>query len=238
MGNLLLFNKFVNGAVAIQCLSENELKLTRFRKNKFIGTSGINMPEKRKNSFNKDKIDFVYIGRLESYIKGLDLMIKAVNHKKKFLKENNCRFYIYGPDYKGRYANVEKLIVENGVEDLVFLSHEVSGSTKENILLSADIFIQTSRTEGLPLGILEAMSYGLPCLITEGTTLVESVKRYNAGWTCETNFISISETLCEAIENKSDYIKKSDNAIQCIEESFGWDEVSLDNFNKYKKYIK
>ena len=36
LGNLLLFNKFVNGAVAIQCLSENELKLTRFGKNKFV----------------------------------------------------------------------------------------------------------------------------------------------------------------------------------------------------------
>ena len=58
--NLLLFNKFINGAFAIQCLSQKELETTNFGKNKFIGTNGVDMPKIRKNDFNENKINFTY----------------------------------------------------------------------------------------------------------------------------------------------------------------------------------
>ena len=45
IANFLLFNKFINGTAAIQCLSQRELETTNFGKNKFIGTNGIDMPK-------------------------------------------------------------------------------------------------------------------------------------------------------------------------------------------------
>ena len=74
--------------------------------------------------------------------------------------------YIY-PDYQGRYDHVEGLINDSDVGDIIKLHHEVTGEVKEKLLLDSDIFIQTSRFEGMPLGIIEALSYGIPCLITE-----------------------------------------------------------------------
>ena len=77
IGNFLLFNKFINKANAIQCLSKNELENTLFGNYKFIGTNGINMPQKNKLFFDEDKIRFIFIGRLDIYYKGLDLLILA-----------------------------------------------------------------------------------------------------------------------------------------------------------------
>ena len=48
--------------------------------------------------------------------------------------------------------------------EVVKLNREIDEEEKRQILLDTDVFIQTSRFEGMPMGILEALSYGLPCL--------------------------------------------------------------------------
>ena len=237
VANFLLFNKFINGASAIQCLSQRELESTRFGKKNFIGTNGIDISKVQKTDFNEDKIKFTYIGRLDSYHKGLDLMIQAIALKKNLLLENGCFFNLYGPDILGRGDKVRALIKENGVEDLVKLYSELSGEDKKSILLDTDIFIQTSRFEGMPMGVLEALSYGLPVLITEGTTLGSCVREYNAGWVAETSAESIAKSFEKAIEEKTCFLGKSQQAIKLIKENFAWDKIANETIEKLKRII-
>ena len=58
-------------------------------------------------------------------------------------------------------------MIEYKVGDIVKLHDPVFGEEKINTLLKSDIFIQLSRKEGLPLGILETMNAGLPVILTE-----------------------------------------------------------------------
>lgn len=235
VANFLLFNKFIKNAKAVQFLSENEKQNTMFKLKSFIGTNGIETPQTKKECFSKYKKKIVYIGRLDYYLKGLDLMMESIKIQKEFLKENNCEFYIYGPDYKNRRKKVKQLIEDNGVQDIVFLLDAVSGAEKEKILLDADIFIQTSRMEGMPLGILEALSYGLPCLVTKGTNTGELISKYDAGWVAETNSESIVEKLVEAILDSSNWMKKSLNAINLTEENFKWEKISKQTIEQYER---
>lgn len=237
VANILLFNRFIKGAKAIQCLSQTELNSTHFNMNKFIGTNGINIPQKNKRNFNDEITKFVYIGRLDAYHKGLDLLIEAVGSEKEYLIKNKCEFYIYGPDAKGRYAHIKELIKVNGVENLVKLRGSVFGEEKEKILLDADIFIQTSRFEGMPMGILEALSYGIPCLITDGTTLGDFVRESNSGWVAETNIESIVKKIKQSLGEKTMWKEKSINAVKLIEDCFEWDAISKNTINEYKKYL-
>ena len=238
IGNFLLFNKFINGASAIQCLSQKELETTNFGKNKFVGTNGVDMPKIRKNDFNGNKINFTYIGRLDPFHKGIDLMIKAIAVKKDILFKRNCRFHLYGPDRFGWGDEIRRMISENGVDNLVQLHSEVSGAEKENILLDTDVFIQTSRFEGMPMGILEALSYGLPILITEGTTLGSYIRDYNAGWVAETTVESIAKSFEKVIEEKACFAKKSQQAIRLVEENFEWNKIAKETVEKYKEIIQ
>lgn len=235
VANFLLFNTFINGAVAIQCLSQREMDSTRFGKQKFIGTNGINIPEKRKTSFHTDKIKFVYIGRLDAYHKGLDLMISAIKNISDFLRENKCTFNLYGPDLNGRFQHVTDLINEANVQDIVFLNHEVSGKQKEDILLDADIFIQTSRFEGMPMGILEAMSYGLPCLVTEGTTLSGIIAENECGWSAKTNIEDIAMKIKKAVTESEIFVDKGRNSQKIITKFFTWEKISDLAIDRYKK---
>jgi glycosyltransferase involved in cell wall biosynthesis len=236
VANFLLFNRFINGAEAIQCLSEREMESTHFGKHKFVGTNGIHIPAERKTSFRTDATKFVYIGRLDAYHKGLDLMLDAVKEIADFMRENNAALNLYGPDYQGWFANVENMIAERAIGDIVAIHPAVLGEEKKEVLLNSDIFIQTSRFEGMPMGILEALSYGLPCLVTEGTTLGNFVSQNKAGWSCETDVSSISNALKLAINENRLNQEKSINAIKCVEKYFSWRTVSQNTIEVYQTF--
>ena len=238
VANILLFNRFIGNAAAIQVLSPRELESTKHGKVKFIGTNGISMPEKHKESFNADKIKFLYVGRLDAYHKGLDLMLDAASLAADEMRRSRATLDIYGPGHRGRHGNIKKMINEKGIADIVTLHSAVSGVEKERILLSADVFIQTSRFEGMPMGILEALAYGLPCLLTEGTTLSGFVRANHAGYGCETNANSIARTVKKAISERGSFASMSNSARECVNKAFSWDTVASGCINSYKNILR
>lgn len=231
VANILLFNSFINHAAAVQCLSADEMKTTHFGKKKFVGTNGISIPEQHKVEFSKDKVKFIYIGRYEWRVKGLDLLFKAINIDADTLRRTGCHFDLYGPDILGRLDQVRALVKENGIEDLVSLYTEISGFQKEEKLLNADIFIQTSRHEGMPMGILEAMSYGLPCLITEGTSLSGQIRDAQAGWFAETNAESIADRIIRCISQKEKWKEFGQSGSDYVKKYYSWKVVSKNTVN-------
>ena len=234
-GNVL-FGPFIRHASAIQCLSENELNNTKFKATKFIGTNGCVIPSKQKTSFNKDKVKFVYVGRLYCHIKGIDIMLDAFKLLMDSPYKDMCEISIYGPNYQGRHTYIEQMISERSLNEIVTLNPGVFGLEKENVLLDSDVFIQTSRSEAMPMGILEALSYGVPCLVTEGTTLGKFIENYNAGWSAKTDAQSVFENIIRALDEREALNEKSNGATKLIAANFAWDKVAADHINAYRKY--
>jgi glycosyltransferase involved in cell wall biosynthesis len=230
----------MNGASAMQYLSDYERNRS-FRKYPcFVSTNGINLPSNQKENFNEDKIVFSYIGRYSIFHKGLDLIVDAIEQKEKFLRQNNCIFNFYGPHneyYTNDINKLKNMIQKKGLSDLIFINESIIGEKKKNVLLNTDVFIQTSRFEGMPMGILEAMSYGVPCLITEGTTLTSLLEKYDAGWKCKTIVENISIAIENAVLEKNLLKQKSKNAIRLIEQEFLWNNVAKEALENYKNFI-
>lgn len=226
VANILLFNDFIEHAAALQCLSENEKDSTHFGKQKFCGTNGVAVPALKKEKFRESGAVFIYIGRYEWRPKGLDLLLDAIKIKERFLRESACRFLLYGPDIYDRLAAVSAMVRERNIEDLVSLNHEILGENKKNALLDADVFIQTSRHEGMPMGILEAMSYGLPCLVTKGTSLGGVVADADAGWEAKTTAEDIAACLEKVMEERSRWPEKGSSGREAVKEFFSWDVVA------------
>lgn len=237
VANILLFNDFINHAVAVQCLSQAELEATHFGRERFIGTNGIALPSSRKEEFCSNGIRFIYIGRYEWYVKGLDLLFDAIKETKDFLRENNFHFDLYGPDIYGRFEAVSNLVKERDIEDIVSLHHEVSGEVKKAALLSADVFVQTSRHEGMPMGILEAMGYGIPCLVTQGTNLGDRIRNNNCGWVAENNADSIRQKIIDVLKDRDQWAIKGECARKTIQEQFDWNIIARQTVEKYKEIV-
>lgn len=238
LANILFFNCFTSHAKAIQCLSDNESKSTHFGKRKILISNGITMPEKSKKQFHDDRIQFIYIGRLDAFHKGLDLMIDAVSLIKDKMALANAVIDIYGPDLYGRYAHVSELIENANVGDIVKLHHEVTGEQKEQLLLDSDVFIQTSRFEGMPLGVLEALSYGLPCLVTDGTNLGNEISFQSAGWNGGNDTNGIANAILQAISDKALYLQIGMNGREFVNKIFSWSRIAEKAIAEYSKLIK
>lgn len=238
IANILFFNRFINRAVAVQCLSQREFDATDFGKKKFIGTNGIDVPNIRKASFSEAGTKFVYIGRLDAYHKGIDLMLDAIRLCVQKMRDNHCTLDIYGPDLKGRYANIERMIHEKSIGDVVKLHHEISGMEKEKVLLDADVFVQTSRFEGMPMGILEALSYGLPCLVTEGTTLATKIESGGAGWNAGSTDETISRAIISCIEQREHWAELGERARNIVSNDYSWEMIAQDTVRTYGELVE
>lgn len=234
VANILFFNGFLKNARSIQYLSDNEKDLSAFKKlPSFIMGNGVSIPNERKSFFDRSRIRFVYIGRLEIHIKGLDLLLSAIKNSEVFLRQHGATFEIYGPDYAGSHEILSRMISDLNIVDLVQLNKEKMGIEKKEILLSATGFIQTSRTEGLPLGPLEALSYGVPCIVTHGVGLGEIIESYSAGYQSENTVKGISEAIELFIQNIDALEEMSQSAVRLVVENYDMDVITKKTLDVY-----
>lgn len=238
IANIVYFNKFLKNARLVQYLANNEQILSAFKKypSAVLG-NGISIPSKKKSSFTGQNIRFVYIGRLEMYIKGLDILLAAIKNSEDLLRNCGATFEIYGPDYNGSHKLLAQMINKLNIGDLVLLEKEKMGIEKQEILLLATCFIQTSRTEGLPLGPLEALSYGLPCIVTDGVGLGEVIESYGAGYQSENTIDGVSKSIEQFIQNIDALEIMSHSATRLIEENYDIDVLARKTVDEYYRMV-
>lgn len=236
--NLLYFNKVVRSAIAIHCLSKVEADETkRWNKDTFIVGNGMSLPDKIDKLRDNGLVKITFIGRLEIYIKGLDLLLAAISLASESIRKFNCEINIYGPDRFDSKSILEKQIYDYNISDIVKVDEPVYDDEKIKVLNQTDVFVLTSRFEGHPMGVLEAMAYGIPCLLTPGTSISKEVKEANAGWEVEATAESIAYGI-EALLNERDIISiKGQNARKLVNDRYSWKRASKDTINYYESLL-
>lgn len=239
LANKLMFNKFIKNAKKIQYLSENERENSRaYKKDNFVSGNGIYIPSVKLKKFkNSDVLKFTYIGRLDIYHKGLDILLEAAKFTKRQTTSKEFELNIYGP-FNGEELELKKYVKKYELENIVNIKDAIYGEEKVKILLDTDVFLQTSRTEGQPLGIMEAMAYGLPCIVTEGTTFARVVKENKCGYASDENPKEIANNIVRIIDNKEQLESLSINAYNFAKENFDWTKIANETIKKYKRILE
>ncbi|MDW0110674.1 glycosyltransferase [Sporosarcina aquimarina] len=228
LANQLFFNSFARDALAIQYLTEEEYRASGDSWNikAIVIPNGIHQKAVTKDwDAANGSLKGVFIGRLDIYQKGLDLLIEACAAVKKEMMEHNCSIDIYGPDDNGSKNVIQELIVKHGLEDCIQLHEGIFGKEKEDVLLNSDFFLLTSRFEGHPMGLIEAFSYGVPCVITPGANMEEEVERTNAGLTAQSSVESIANALKRLMEQKKHLPRMSENA-RTLSDAYNWNSLA------------
>ena len=235
IGNVLLFNRFIRKASAIQFLNNQEKENSRFKYNKaIISGNGI----KNEKGFNKPhNKNLVYIGRYSIFVKGLDLLVELCSSNREWFINNKVKVNLYGRDASNNLMLLKNMIEENNISDIIEINDAVFAEEKEKILENTYCFIQLSRHEGQPMGIIEALSYGIPCIVTYGTTFGEFVNNNSCGIGCDFS----SETIFNAIKRmNNDKIRNamSKNAKEKVRNEFDWDIIINKLMVEYSKLVK
>lgn len=235
IANFLFFSRMAKNALAIQYLTKDELidSGNLWNKNSFVIPNGILINEFKTRK--KDRLNGVYIGRFDIYQKGLDLLFKACKASKRYLEDNNMTITLYGPERLGLKQKYADDIIKNGLEKVLKVGDGVFGEEKERVLKDASFFIMTSRFEGMPMSLIEALSYGLPCVASKGTNMSDVVKEHNAGWVCDNSVTSIQIVFKEIMEC-DDFESKSENAYN-LSRKYDWDSISMRTHEIYSKLL-
>ena len=117
----------------------------------------------QKKHYNDNIHSIVTLGRLEPQ-KDHDFMIRSF--MKAFPDQPDIKLYIYGEGKQKQH--VEDLIGQLGLQDRVFLMGRTTDAL--NVLQQADLFIMTSKYEGMPNALMEAMAVGVPCISSDCRT--------------------------------------------------------------------
>lgn len=225
-----LFEKrLLDGAKKIHAIGESELqglsKIYRAEKS-FLLPYGFKFnPQVGEAQKPSDKLFIIgFIGRLDIYTKGLDLLIKAFD---KFqMNAPDATLWIIG-DSKEREA-LNQLIKDKNLDDKVKLWGSKFGTEKDTLMSQMTVFAHPSRNEGLPVAVLEASALGVPSVVTQATNVAAYIAKYHAGFSIENeNIEALSAALTEMYQLWQNNKLKTlgQNAQRMVKEAFSWETI-------------
>lgn len=116
--------------------------------------------------------------------------------------------------------------------DVIFTGF-IQGRILEELYSNAYIYCLPSDIEGMPLSLLEAMSYGNCCLVSSIPECVEVVEDKAIVFK-KSNVTDLREKLQELLEDKERVIKYKRNAADFICKKYTWDDVVRKTVEIYK----
>ena len=198
----------------------NIVKSTTFKK---VIHNGINVDSLPLKKNNNDPKTVVFLGRL-SYPKDPALFLDVF----KRLVDKGYRAKIIGGGELEVYIN--KKIRRHNLEHYVTVTGKLPHEKAMEMLSEAHCMIMTSRWEGFPVSILEAMAMGIPVIAPNINGIPEIIEHKKNGLLVDTRRPIDFANSVEYIEGPKKYLKISTNAEQTVRENFTVEKM-------YQKYM-
>ena len=125
----------------------------------------------------------------------------------------------------------KELLKLAGNDQRIIFPGFVEGRLLDELFSNAAVYVQPSEIEGLSIALLEAMSYGLPCLVSNIPENLEAID--NCGISFHNGQIDdLSKKLEDIIYNDSYNIDLSQRALDRVKKHYSWESVASE-FEKY-----
>lgn len=192
--------------------------------------NGVSIPEKSVHTDYLEKLGLekqkyiIAVGRfLEE--KGFDYMIRAF--RKSGIEEYKL-VLVGDSDYPTTYSKKLKAFAK---ENNVVLTGYIKGDELNQVFTFARLFIISSFEEGLPISLLEAMSYNIDVLASDIPANLQ------IGLTDDDYFkVGDEDYLATSIKRKLSNNKRRDYR-EILIKKFNWDNIALETANVYKNLI-
>lgn len=224
--------KFADEIIVLSKSVQNYFKQTYGRETRFI-PNGVNRPEVIEanlitENFGLIKDSYIlFLGRIVPE-KGLRYLVEAyrkLNTDKKLVIAG-------GASDTDDFMNEIKALA-NGDDRIIFTGF-VSGQTLEELYSNAYIYTLPSDLEGMPLSLLEAMSYGNCCVVSDIAECVEVVEDKAVVFK-KSNVADLKEKLQMLCDDNSLTQKYKNVATEFICQKYSWDDVVSKTIELYEE---
>lgn len=171
--------------------------------------------ESKRKSLNVDDDTFMFFTASE-LIKRKNLPLSVDIVKKLVEKDYKVKFFVRGEGTSEQ--EIRNYIASQKMENYVILLGY--GNDIRDMCLAADADLFTSSQEGLPVALMEAMSCGLPCIVSNIRGAVDLIQDGNGGYVCD-RF------------NADDFVEKAEILIQ---KQISREELTKNNKSKLEEY--
>ena len=153
-------------------------------------------------------LDILYLGRIEPN-KGMDYLYDALKEWKKENVDFTLHFAGVEQGSNGYIEKYQRLLDRNFVYEGL-----VSGGKKDELLKKCQIFILPSLYEGLPISLLECMSFGLVPIVTNVGSIGEYVKDRENGLIIKVNDTNSIIDALKSLSQDVDLLQRLSKAAQ------------------------
>lgn len=228
--SLIVFNNSSKVRVVSEKVALNISKKFKINQKRFIvAPVGISLG---KNEYNIEKIieerltkkefNILYIGRF-SKEKDLNLWIDSA--LKIADKIKNIKFTLIG--YGKEKQKIIKLINESNHKKKFHIFEKVNYNDLPEYLINSHLLLLTSFYEGFGRVVLEAMTFGLPCVSTKSGGTEDLIKNYLNGFIVDNRDpVEISKICIELLKKKKSYKKMSNNSYFLANEKYSFEKLS------------
>lgn len=200
------------------------------------GLDESSLPEKLPTAIVRDSTyEFIYLGRLDYYNKGLDQLFLTFEMIKN--KGLNFKLILYGHFNSDKDKEIISSWINKLGAEVVDYRGAIYGLDKFNAIRSADALVLPSRFEGIPRSLRESLYTGTPVIITRETNMAEYVIQYNCGFVCKCD----SSEILEALMDYSTVVNKEELRLNCERlalDKYSWPKVKSRLAHLMERYIE
>lgn len=224
--------KYADEIIVLSKGVQQYFKETYKRETHFI-PNGVNKPiireEKEiKEKWNLEKDNYIlFLARIVPE-KGLHYLINAF----KQIKTDKKLVIAGGASHTNDYLEQIKEMAKN--DDRIIMTGFVQGEILDELFSNCYLYCLPSDVEGMPISLLEAMSYGCNCLVSNIEESTQVTEEYATTFE-KSNVEDLKENLERLLLNKNNNCEMSSNIQKYILSKYNWDDIVRKIEEIYKK---
>jgi len=181
----------------------------------------------------ENRLIVLFLGRIQQK-KGLDILAQAFGNLAR--TRDDVRLVVAGPDEDNTLTEVKTILKSHGALEKAVFPGMLTGEQKLEALSAADIFALTSYSEGFSVALLEALSAGLPLVITDECNFPE-VGDSRAGFVVRPNDSETASALMSLLDSADLRREMSENARRLVRSNYTWERIAEKMFTLYENVI-
>lgn len=169
----------------------------------------------------------LFLGRLVQD-KNPDVLIRSFQKMK---HRSGLKLVISG-DNPQLPVYVKKLHELAGADADIIFTGSIFGDEKNSLLKNCFCFCLPSTIEGLPLTLLEAMSFRVPCVVSDIPACREALEN-NGFYVHPEDEVGLREALDRLVQERNSHMQYYENEFQLVKERYTWESIG----RKYLRYV-
>jgi glycosyltransferase involved in cell wall biosynthesis len=121
--------------------------------------------------------------------------------------------------------------------EAVIFTGALFGEAKWQCIESAHVVVCTSRSEGMPMFVLEGLALGKPCIVTPGSRMQEFVRQYDCGWACEESAEAIAAAIVTVARTSPEHRSRGQRGWSAVGKILGWESIAARSIAAYTQLL-